>query len=140
MNCPLPLSRYDTITLAHGGGGTLTASLIHDIFLPHEYPREWVIADNRSWNEQYVVRALLMYSSAFSPAKGTVPFCSSTAAGGVGGAGGAVGAGGFTFPVTCAKTRAAGFGVGVGSRAPTLTPSDTRSNLPGNFLSSSTSV
>ncbi len=39
---------------------------IHDIFLPHEYPREWVIADNRSWNEQYVVRALLMYSSAFS--------------------------------------------------------------------------
>ncbi len=39
---------------------------IHDIFLPHEYPREWVIADNRSWNEQYVVRALLMYSNAFS--------------------------------------------------------------------------
>lgn len=38
----------------------------HDICLPHEYPREWVIADNRSWNEQYVVRALLMYSSAFT--------------------------------------------------------------------------
>lgn len=34
MNCPLPTPRYDTITLAHGGGGTLTASLIHDIFLP----------------------------------------------------------------------------------------------------------
>lgn len=39
---------------------------IHDIFLPHDYPREWVIADNRSWNEQYVVRALLMHSNAFS--------------------------------------------------------------------------
>lgn len=39
---------------------------VHDIFLPNEYPREWVIADNRSWNEQYVLRALLMYSNAFS--------------------------------------------------------------------------
>jgi hydrogenase expression/formation protein HypE len=34
MNCPLPTARYDTVTLAHGGGGTLTAALIHDIFLP----------------------------------------------------------------------------------------------------------
>ena len=34
MNCPLPTSRYDTITLAHGGGGSLTAALIHDLFLP----------------------------------------------------------------------------------------------------------
>ncbi len=34
MNCPLPTPRYDAITLAHGGGGTLTASLIHDLFLP----------------------------------------------------------------------------------------------------------
>ncbi|NLG33969.1 MAG: hydrogenase expression/formation protein HypE [Lentisphaerae bacterium] len=34
MNCPLPTPRYDTITLAHGGGGTLTESLIRDIFLP----------------------------------------------------------------------------------------------------------
>lgn len=34
MNCPLPTSRYDAITLAHGGGGTLTGSLIRDIFLP----------------------------------------------------------------------------------------------------------
>ena len=34
MNCPLPTSRYDTVTLAHGGGGTLTESLIHGIFLP----------------------------------------------------------------------------------------------------------
>ena len=38
---------------------------IHDIFLPHDYLREWVIDDHRSWNEQYLLRALLMHSSAF---------------------------------------------------------------------------
>ena len=36
---------------------------VHDIFLPIEYPRDWVIDENRSWNEQYVLRALLMFSS-----------------------------------------------------------------------------
>ena len=34
LNCPMPIARYDTITLAHGGGGTLTAALIHEIFRP----------------------------------------------------------------------------------------------------------
>jgi hydrogenase expression/formation protein HypE len=34
ISCPMPTPRYDTIVLAHGGGGSLTASLIHDIFLP----------------------------------------------------------------------------------------------------------
>jgi predicted O-methyltransferase YrrM len=38
---------------------------VHDIFLPGDYPPEWVMDENRSWNEQYVVRALLMYSTAF---------------------------------------------------------------------------
>ena len=38
---------------------------VHDIFLPLEYPRQWVIGDNRSWNEQYVLQALLMYSTRF---------------------------------------------------------------------------
>jgi hypothetical protein len=38
---------------------------IHDIFLPYEYPQDWVLDLNRSWNEQYLVRALLMYSTAF---------------------------------------------------------------------------
>ena len=38
---------------------------IHDIFLPNEYPKEWVLDENRSWNEQYLLRALLMYSCAF---------------------------------------------------------------------------
>ena len=38
---------------------------IHDIFLPHEYDKQWVLEENRSWNEQYVLRALLMYSDTF---------------------------------------------------------------------------
>lgn len=34
--CPLPTpaSRYSAVTLAHGGGGTRTDSLIHEVFLP----------------------------------------------------------------------------------------------------------
>jgi hypothetical protein len=40
---------------------------VHDIFLPHDYPRDWVLDENRSWNEQYLLRALLMHSSAFAP-------------------------------------------------------------------------
>lgn len=38
---------------------------VHDIFLPFEYPQEWVLEENRSWNEQYLLRALLMYSGLF---------------------------------------------------------------------------
>ncbi|WP_006788225.1 class I SAM-dependent methyltransferase [Thiorhodospira sibirica] len=38
---------------------------IHDIFFPHDYPKQWVIEENRSWNEQYVLQAMLMYSYAF---------------------------------------------------------------------------
>ena len=34
MTCPRPTPRYDAVTLAHGGGGTLTATLIREIFLP----------------------------------------------------------------------------------------------------------
>ncbi len=33
---------------------------IHDMFWPFEYPRSWAIDENRSWNELYAVRALLM--------------------------------------------------------------------------------
>jgi predicted O-methyltransferase YrrM len=38
---------------------------VHDIFLPVDYPKNWVIDENRSWNEQYVLRSLLMYSTRF---------------------------------------------------------------------------
>jgi hypothetical protein len=37
---------------------------IHDIFLPWDYPEEWVMA-GRAWNEQYMVRAFLTFNSAF---------------------------------------------------------------------------
>ncbi len=38
---------------------------IHDMFFPYDYPREWVLEENRSWNEQYLVRALMMFSNRF---------------------------------------------------------------------------
>ncbi len=38
---------------------------VHDIFFPLEYPTEWVLEENRSWNEQYLLRALLMFSNKF---------------------------------------------------------------------------
>jgi hypothetical protein len=37
----------------------------HDIFLPHDYPKDWVLDLGRSWNEQFLVRALLMQPSAY---------------------------------------------------------------------------
>ena len=39
---------------------------IHDIFLPAEYPKEWALEENRSWNEQYLLQALLAHSNKFS--------------------------------------------------------------------------
>lgn len=38
---------------------------VHDIFLPYDYPREWVVSDPREYAEQYIVQALLTFSSAF---------------------------------------------------------------------------
>lgn len=38
---------------------------IHDIFLPDDYPRKWVIEEGRHWNEQYLVRAFLEFNNAF---------------------------------------------------------------------------
>lgn len=37
----------------------------HDVFLPAEYPKEWVLTENRAWNEQYLLQALLMHSRGF---------------------------------------------------------------------------
>jgi hypothetical protein len=36
---------------------------IHDIFLPDEYPKAWVIDQGRNWNEQYLVRAFLQFNT-----------------------------------------------------------------------------
>ncbi len=37
----------------------------HDVHYPFEYPREWVMERNYSWNEVYALRAFLMYNAAF---------------------------------------------------------------------------
>lgn len=39
---------------------------IHDIFLPDDYPREWVVEKRRSWNEQYLVQIMLQHSKRYS--------------------------------------------------------------------------
>jgi hypothetical protein len=38
---------------------------VHDVFLPYEYPRVWVVDDRRLWGEQYLVHAFLAFNRAF---------------------------------------------------------------------------
>ena len=38
---------------------------VHDIFLPFEYPREWVTRGRRFWNEQYLLEAFLSCNRDF---------------------------------------------------------------------------
>jgi hypothetical protein len=38
---------------------------VHDIFLPYEYPREWVVDQRRAWAEQYLLRAFLAFNRDF---------------------------------------------------------------------------
>jgi predicted O-methyltransferase YrrM len=38
---------------------------IHDIFLPMEYPRGWLVKNKWFWNEQYLLQAFLAFNSAF---------------------------------------------------------------------------
>lgn len=38
---------------------------IHDIFLPAEYPKEWVLRDYRFWTEQYLLQAFLTFNECF---------------------------------------------------------------------------
>ncbi len=37
----------------------------HDIFAGFEYPKDWVMTENRGWNECYFLRAFLMYNRSF---------------------------------------------------------------------------
>ena len=37
----------------------------HDIFWPFEYPRDWAVTRNFSWNEAYALRAFLAFNSAW---------------------------------------------------------------------------
>ena len=38
---------------------------VHDIYLPREYPKEWVVGDRRFFTEQYLLQAFLAFNSAF---------------------------------------------------------------------------
>ena len=38
---------------------------IHDIFLPLEYPKEWILKKYMFWNEQYLLQAFLSFNTAF---------------------------------------------------------------------------
>ena len=38
---------------------------VHDIFLPFEYRRDWVLDEFRFWTEQYLLQAFLTFNSEF---------------------------------------------------------------------------
>lgn len=38
---------------------------IHDIFLPFDYPRDWIIKQRRFWTEQYLLHAFLLFNKTF---------------------------------------------------------------------------
>lgn len=38
---------------------------VHDIFLPSEYPRDWVMNELRFWSEQYLLQAFLTFNSEY---------------------------------------------------------------------------
>jgi hypothetical protein len=37
----------------------------HDIFLPYDYPRQWVVEERRAWAEQYLLEAFLAFNPRF---------------------------------------------------------------------------
>lgn len=37
----------------------------HDIFLPEEYPKHWVLKHHRFWNEQYLLQTFLVFNNAW---------------------------------------------------------------------------
>lgn len=37
----------------------------HDIFLPYEYPQQWLVSNRRFWTEQYLLQAFLVFNSEF---------------------------------------------------------------------------
>lgn len=39
---------------------------VHDVFIPFEYPRDWVVDGLRFWNEQYLLQAFLAFNSDFA--------------------------------------------------------------------------
>ena len=38
---------------------------VHDVFLPREYPKNWIVEHRFFWNEQYVLQAFLAFNDSF---------------------------------------------------------------------------
>ena len=38
---------------------------IHDVFLPYDYPKDWVMEKRWGFNEQYLVQSLLLFGDVF---------------------------------------------------------------------------
>jgi hypothetical protein len=38
---------------------------IHDIFIPDEYPKQWVLNEHKFWTEQYLLQAFLAFNLSF---------------------------------------------------------------------------
>jgi predicted O-methyltransferase YrrM len=38
---------------------------VHDIFMPMEYPKRWVLDQHQFWNEQYLLQTFLSFNAAF---------------------------------------------------------------------------
>jgi hypothetical protein len=38
---------------------------LHDIFLPFDYPEDWIFERGQTWNEQYVLQAFLMHNRCY---------------------------------------------------------------------------
>ena len=38
---------------------------IHDIFMPMEYPKQWVLDQHLFWNEQYILQTFLSFNTTF---------------------------------------------------------------------------
>jgi hypothetical protein len=47
---------------------------IHDVFLPWDYPEDWVLG-GRGWNEQYLVQSFLAFNDAFEVLLGVAWLC-----------------------------------------------------------------
>ena len=60
--CVLQLRRVDLKSATGRSYGQLVH--LHDIFLPAEYPKRWVV-DGRFWDEQYLLQAFLAFNDSF---------------------------------------------------------------------------
>ncbi len=47
LNCPLPISEYDRVLLAHGGGGTLSRKLIQEMFFS-QFGNDYLLTEHDS--------------------------------------------------------------------------------------------